>query len=377
MRIAAISNSRIPSTTANSIQAMKVCDALVAAGHDVHLLIPAETPDVPWEALASRYGVNHPFPIRRLPSRRGLRRLDFVWYAHAAARTLRADLIYTWLPQSAALESWLRRPVVLEMHADVAGAFGAWWLRRFWSGSGKQRLLVTTEALRKVLERSTRIQFPDAGVQIAPNGVDLERYVALPPPAEARKQLHLADALTVGFTGHFYPGRGIDLLFELAQTLPNVQFLWVGGTPEAVEPWRRKLDAAHLANVTMTGFVENSRLPLLQAASDILVMPYGREVAASSGQDIADVINPMKMFEYMAAGRAIITADLPPIREVLDDSSAIFCPVGDAAAWRRAILALANDSDRRARLGLNARGAVLQHTWRARAEAAVQGMGGE
>jgi glycosyltransferase involved in cell wall biosynthesis len=263
------------------------------------------------------------------------------------------------------------------MHADVAGAFGAWWLRRFWSGSGKQRLLVTTEALRKALERSTRIQFPDACVRIAPNGVDLERYLVLPQPAEARKQLRLADALTVGFTGHFYPGRGIDLLFELAQALPNVKFLWVGGTPEAVEPWRRKLDAAHLTNVTMTGFVENSRLPLFQAASDILVMPYGREVAASSGQDIADVINPMKMFEYMAAGRPIITADLAPIREVLDDSTAVFCPVGDAAAWRRAILALANDSDRRARLGLNARDAVLQHTWRARAEAAVQGMDGE
>ena len=186
-------------------------------GHDVHLLIPAEAPDIPWEALARQYGVNHPFRIQRLTSRRVLRRLDFVWYAHAAARRLEADLVYTWLPQSAALESWLRTPVVLEMHADVAGVFGAWWLRQFWAGSGRRRLLVTTEALRKALERSTRIEFPDASVQVAPNGVDLERYVDLPQPAEARKQLHLADAITVGFTGHFYPGRGIDLLFELAQ----------------------------------------------------------------------------------------------------------------------------------------------------------------
>ena len=374
MRIAAISNSRIPSTTANSIQAMKVCDALVETGHDVHLLIPAETPDVSWEALARQYGVNHPFRIRRVPSRRVLRRLDFVWYAHSAARTLAADLIYTWLPQSAALEAWLRMPVVLEMHADVAGAFGAWWLRRFWAGRGKQRLLVTTGALRKALEGSTRIRFPKACVQVAPNGVDLERYVDLPQPAEARKQLRLADALTVGFTGHFYPGRGIDLLFELARSLPNVQFLWVGGTPDAVEPWRRKLDAAHQTNVTMTGFVENSRLPIYQAASEILVMPYDREVAASSGQEISEVINPMKMFEYMAAGRAIITADLPAIREVLDDSRAVFCPVGDAAAWGTAILALAEDPDRRARLALNAQRAVLKYTWRARAQAAVQGM---
>jgi glycosyltransferase involved in cell wall biosynthesis len=124
------------------------------------------------------------------------------------------------------------------------------------------------------------------------------------------------------------------------------------------------LDAAHQTNVTMTGFVENSRLPLYQAASEILVMPYGREVAASSGQDISEVINPMKMFEYMAAGRAIISADLPAIREVLDDSRAVFCPVGDAAAWRRAILALAEDQSQ-GRLALNT-GAVLKYAWRVR-----------
>ena len=138
----------------------------------------------------------------------------------------------------------------------------------------------------------------------------------------------------------------------------------MGGTPEAVQHWRQQLEAAHMSNVTLTGFVENSRLPLYQAAADILVMPYGRQVAASSGQDIAEVINPMKMFEYMAAGRAIITADLPVIREVLDESRAVFCPPGDAAAWRRAILELAADGDRRALLASNARREVIKHTWR-------------
>ena len=377
MRIAAISNSHIPSATANSIQAMKVCDALVDWGHDVHLIIPAEAPDCSWEVLARQYGVSHPFPIQRLTSRRVLKRLDFVWCAHAAARRWKADLVYTWLPQSAALEAWLRTPVVLEMHADVAGLFGAWWLRQFWAGKRKRRLLVTTEALRRALERSTRIEFPSTSVQVAPNGVDLDRYRDLPQPTEARKQLHLADAMTVGFTGHFYPGRGIDLLFELAKAVPNVQFLWVGGTPDAVEHWRQRLEAAHQTNVMLTGFVENSRLPLYQAAAEILVMPYGRRVAASSGQDISEVINPMKMFEYMAAGRAIITADLPSIREVLDDSRAVFCPVGNISAWQTAIHELAEDADRRTMLATNARREVVKYTWRARAQSAMQGMCGE
>ena len=125
---------------------------------------------------------------------------------------------------------------------------------------------------------------------------------------------------TVGFTGHIYPGRGADLLFELAQRMPDVNFLWVGGTPDEVAYWRAQLVQAGVSNVTMTGFVENSRLPLYQSAADVLLMPYSRSISASSGQDIAEVINPMKMFDYMAAGRAIVSADLPVIHEVLNES---------------------------------------------------------
>jgi glycosyltransferase involved in cell wall biosynthesis len=374
MRIAAISNSRIPSSTANSTQAMKMCDALVETGHDLHLIIPAETEETPWEALAAQYAVQHRFPVLRVPSRRTLKRMDFVWYAHAAARGLRAELVYTWLPQSAVVESLLGVPVVLEMHADVAGRFGPWWLRQFWSGRSTRRLLVTTASLRRALERSTGLRFPEDRVQISPNGVDLARYAGLPVAATARAQQGLPEGMTVGYTGHFYPGRGIELLYELAQALPTLQFLWVGGTPDRVEYWRRKVAEVGVNNVELFGFVENSRLPLYQAAAEILVMPYGRHVEASSGQDIAEVINPMKMFEYMAAGRAIVTADLPVIREILDETMAVFCPVGDTAAWKAAILELSGDSRRRKSLSMNAQAAAKKYTWTARAMRAVEGM---
>ena len=374
MRIAVITNSRIPSLTANSIQAMKVCDALTELGHDLRVFAPREVEPASWDELAKHYGLRFAFQIDWLPSIPAFKRFDFIWYAQSAARKFKADLIYTWLPQSAAVGLLQSYPVVLEMHADVVGRLGPWWLRQLWMKRGRRRLLVTTSALRKALERSTRLQFPDDAVQIAPNGVDLHRYANLPNPAEARRQLNLKDGLTVGFTGHFYAGRGMDLLFELALALPNVNFLWVGGTPDAVEEWRTKLDAARVANVTLTGFIENSRLPLYQAAADILLMPYGRSISGSSGQDIAEGINPMKMFEYMAVGRAIATADLPVIREVLDETRAVFCPPGDVSAWKSAIENLLNDEKHRVALASNARREVEKYTWIARAERALDGM---
>ncbi len=374
MRIAAITKSRIPSTTANSIQAVKVCDALVKAGHEVRLIAPAEAPAAKWERLSGHYGVQHPFEILWLPSKRFLRRFDFVWYAQAAARRLRPDLVYTWLPQSAAVGCWQGFPVVLEMHADVGGRLGRWWLRQFWRAGSRRRLLVTTQALRTTLERSTAMVFPDSAVQIAPNGVDLDRYASLPRPHEARARLHLRDGLTAGFTGHFYPGRGINLLFELARSMPALNFLWVGGTSEAVEEWRAKLNATRCTNVTLTGFVDNSSVPLYQAAADILLMPYGHSISASSGQDIGEVINPMKMFEYMAAERPIVCSDLPVIREVLDDSRAVFCPAGDVVSWKRTLEDLGQDASRREKLARNARREVEKYTWVARAERAIRNL---
>lgn len=374
MKIAVITNSRIPSLTANSIQAMKVCDALAQLGHDLRVFAPAETQPVLPAALLTHYGIRNTFQITWLSSLRAFKRFDFIWYAQSAARKFKADLIYTWLPQSAAFGLWSGYPVVLEMHADTAGRFGAWWLRQFWMSRGHKRMLVTTQALRKALERSTRLQFPDEAVQAAPNGVDLDRYANLPAPAEARRQLNLKDGLTVGFSGHFYAGRGMDLLFELARALPDVNFLWAGGTPDAVEEWRAKLNAVRASNVTLTGFIENSRLPLYQSAADVLLMPYGRAISASSGQNIAEVINPMKMFEYMAAGRPMITADLPVIREVLDETRAVFCEPGDVSAWTSAVKKLLSDEKRRATLAANARRAIGKYTWLARAQRALENM---
>jgi len=373
MRIAVVTNSRIPSLTANSIQAMKVCQALAQLGHDIRVFAPRETEPADWEKLASHYGLGTPFDIDWLPSIPALKRYDFTFHAMRAARKFKADLVYTWLLNTAALESILGMPVVLEMHAEVTGKLGPWLMRRFWRTSTPKRMLATTRPLRDAIETVADLTFPVGAVQVASNGVDLDRYENLPNPAESRHRLHLDEKPTLGFTGHIYPGRGADLLFDLALRMPDVNFLWVGGTPELLDYWREKLANAGASNVTMTGFVENSRLPLYQAAANILLMPYGRSISASSGQDIAEVINPMKMFEYMAAGRAILSADLPVIREVLNEQNATFCEPGDVDAWEHSLRELLADELRRLALGAQARKDVENYTWLARAERALNG----
>ena len=136
--------------------------------------------------------------------------------------------------------------------------------------------------------------------------------------------------------------------------------------------WKNKLTEAKMTNVTMTGFVKHEVIPLYQAAADVLLMPYSRSIEASSGQDIAEVINPMKMFEYMAAGRGIVSADLPSIREVLNEGNAVLVEPGKIGDWRLEIEALLADEPRRLALGKQARLDVEQLTWVKREERVME-----
>ncbi|HLO14152.1 MAG TPA: glycosyltransferase, partial [Anaerolineales bacterium] len=164
---------------------------------------------------------------------------------------------------------------------------------------------------------------------------------------------------------------GAELFLSLAKSIPQAHFVWAGGRSDDIQSWKRRVESD---NVTFTGFIPNRDLPLYQAAADILLMPYSRSIMGSSGTaDSANVASPMKMFEYMAAGRAIASADLPVIREVLNEKKAVFCTPDDLEDWRVTIEALLNNEARRVKLGNQAKQDVQGYTWVARAARIVNG----
>ncbi|HZW02588.1 MAG TPA: glycosyltransferase [Anaerolineaceae bacterium] len=372
MKIACIATSQIPSSTANSIQVMKVCQALQQEGGDVCLWVPGET-ETPWTELAAQYGLRAPFDIRWLKTNRSLRRYDLIWKAYRQASQWGADLIYTWLPQAATLALRDQRKAVLEVHDRPTGQVGPFWYRLYFRQPGQKRTLVVSQALGRILAQSYGLPAGE-DLQVAPNGADLERYQELPDPAAARRLLDLPDRLTAVYTGHFYAGRGVDILLGLAEAFPHIQVLLVGGKPDAVATVRQQAAGRGLQNVCLTGFVDNHRLPLYQAAGDVLLMPYDRSIAGSSGGNSADICSPMKMFEYMAAGRAILSSDLPVIREVLNAANAAFATPEDLPSWITAFDRLVADRDLRQRLGAQAQADVQPYTWRKRASRALNGL---
>jgi glycosyltransferase involved in cell wall biosynthesis len=212
---------------------------------------------------------------------------------------------------------------------------------------------------------------------IAPDGVDLDRYKNLPDPKSARQNLQESrkdlndlspDNFTVGYTGHLYDGRGINLIIQLAVSLPDVNFLIVGGEPDQIQQLKEVVHSQAIENVFIPGFIPNADLPQFQAACEVLMMPYQNKVAASSGGDISRYLSPMKLFEYMACGRVILASDLPVLREILNSKNAILLPPGRFDNWTESIAAIKENPARWKQLAETARQQSRDFTWESRAE---------
>jgi glycosyltransferase involved in cell wall biosynthesis len=346
---------------------------LAGLGNAVRLFCPGGE-SIEWKDLTEAYELTSQFEIIQVKSNPSLKRYDFIWKSLQKASNWKADLIYTWLPQCAWLAGQKGFPTILEMHDRLTGKAGPWFFQQYLKTRPTKRILVITKALQTILEQQIGRAFEQDIVQIAPNGVDLKRYENLPEMAVARTRLGLKQRFTAVYTGHFYAGRGMDLLFQLAGRLPDISFVWVGGKPDDVSLWQKKVESSQIQNLTLTGFVPKMKLPLYQAAGDVLLMPYETTIAGSSGGNSAEICSPMKMFDYLATGRVIISSDLPVLHEVLNANNAIFCPPADVTTWADALQSIQQDPARAASLGTQARQDASRYTWQNRARQALQGL---
>jgi glycosyltransferase involved in cell wall biosynthesis len=355
MKILYASRSTIPSRAANSVHVMRMCAAFAALGHDVTLLAhgPADDGD------HAHYGVAKNFTIIKLPPRRWHWLGEWLHAKRAVALAAAGtgfDLIYG--RDSAALLRLCRLgiPLCFEAHAPPQNLHIEWCTRQLLRNSRCGHLVVISRALAEIY-RKRYPWMPENRIVIEHDGAD-------EAPA-----MHAADdrPIAVGYIGHLYGGRGIELIVAVAQRLPSTLFHIVGGTDNDVARWRATKPPA---NVTFHGFVRPADLPSLYGRFDIALAPYQIGLEVGGGKcDTSSYMSPLKIFEYMANGKAIVASDMPVLREVLHEGrDALLVTPTDLSAWSKTIAALAADPERIQRLGHAARTQFLaHHTWLGRA----------
>ncbi len=217
------------------------------------------------------------------------------------------------------------------------------WMTRLLSGMDRQLVcgadvvLADTQANADWIAR----EFPRARgrVVVVAVGADPERFPERPQPTPPVRAL---------FVGKLAPLHGLGVVLDAAR-YPGVPPLRIIGSGQLAD-W-------------LAGELARNRPPGLEHVPWVPYAQLGEELARAhiclgifGGSDKASRVVPNKVWQAMAVGRPIVTADTPGAREVLrDGQDAVLVPTGDAAALAAALARLAQDPELRARLGAQAR----------------------
>ena len=364
MRITYVCHARFPTEKAYGKQIAEVCTTCSTLGHEVELLCPSVRNNV-HESAANFYGLPEKFSVRYLhhfdPTARwwvpGVLwfRITMFFYRRSLRTYLaenKPNLVYVRSPLllRTLIETGL--PVVVELH-DLP-RHGR---KKFVQACNRAaRVVCLTRPMQKEL-LSWGVE--ESKIVVEGDGVDLGRFLSMPSQSDARRRWDLPPEFSVvGYVGSLVTRntieKGIPELieaFSLLKERGEIVFGWIVGGPERwIERYRKFARSLDLkgAELRFMSRVPAADVPAALSACSVLVYP----APASHNPYFQRDTSPLKLFEYLATGKPIVCADIPPIRDAVDERSVTFCQPGDAQSMADAIteaLKEGADADRRTR----------------------------
>lgn len=372
MKIVYLSNSIIPSRTANSIHVMKMCQAFAKLDNDVTLLAPDvdEVESKSYDSY-SYYDVERTFVVKKLfwPSIKGRAYLYGLSIARQVKK-IKPDLVYGRFLIGCYLSSkFLNVPVVFEAHQQTndAGIVQNFLFKKLIKKSNFKKLVVISEALKHHYSENYCIE--SSKILVAHDGADI--------PCKEIVTVHLKGdekRVNVGYVGQLYSGKGMEVISKIAPKCPWANFHIVGGLEKDIKYWKKQLNS--IENVFFYGFIPHSETVGYLKAFDILLAPYQKNVSGygSGKSNLSQWMSPLKIFEYMSLGKPIVASDLDVLREVLKNKeNSILCDPEDIEEWVEALNFLSKDNKLRELIGQRAKEDFsINYTWNNRAKNIVE-----
>ncbi len=311
-------------------------------------------------------------PTRHNPDAvRVLHNFTFLKVAAEAARWLDPDFIYErytlWGLAGLRVAKARSIPLVLEVNAPLAyeqklyragltfPPLAGWVERRIWRKA--DLVVAVSESLGRHLQKAG---VAPTCICVLPNASDPRLFHPDLESDSVRKRFNLDGRYVIGFVGTFRPWHGVDLLLEGFEELhredSSTHLLLVGDGPLRPD-YEEKVRKMNLQGaVTFAGGVAHEEVPRYLAAMDVAVAPY------PAVKDF--YYSPLKLFEYMAVGRAVVASRIGQVAEVVVDgvTGLLFEP-GDRAGLVSCIRRLRSDAVLRSELETKASAACSEHTW--------------
>lgn len=381
MKVYYISPSLMPSRTANSIHVIHMCASLAQLGNEVTLFVQrsiADRKDLK-NVLEDYYGVN----------------LDNVCLVSCFSTSLRAvniriallfiaKSIFTGITPGTAglvisrnlyasvvLRCLYRCHFIFETHTLEPSGYRKFFQKILLQYS-RSKTVVISHALKDLLSSWHGLPSVKAAV-LHDAAVNKFKKPFLPEEKQRirRKIFSNSDRegyrSLVGYFGHLYIGRGIEIVQGLAKKHPDLMFLIFGGNEGDIEKYRSENKTP---NLYFMGYIPPSLAPEAMGMMDILLMPYQKKVSIGVPcEDTGRWMSPLKMFEYMASGVPLIASSLPVLEEVLRDKhNCLLAVPDDAESWSGCVDMLLADRNLAKQIAAIARAEYEQeYNWKERA----------
>lgn len=229
------------------------------------------------------------------------------------------------------------------------------------------RVVVVTDVLRRHYEQQG---FDTSKFQVIHNGIDPALFHANVDARPIRDRYQLEGRNVIGFVGWARQWHRLDLLVEAYSKLPDRDrfAVLICGDGPAIPGLREQAKALGVADsVHFSGGLDHHEIPAHIAAMDIAVLP-----------SIPVYASPMKLFEYMAMGKAVLVPDQPNLREVIvAGENGMFIPKDDPNGFARAVTELAMNSTLQQKISQGALETIQngKYFWTENARRVLQGVG--
>lgn len=368
---------RIRSKDGQYVHVEEMIAALKALGHEIVIVAPTAMEKEEFGADAGMVA----WMKRHLP-RMLYELLEFAYAVLAyfrlrrAVREHRPDCLYERYNLFLPAGIWLKRhyglPMLLEVNAPLyeerarydgiaLRRLAQWTQHSTWRGA--DYVLPVTRVLGDMVAAAG---VSEARIRVIPNGIDPARFSAAPDTATAKRMLGLQDKLVLGFTGFLRDWHGLDGVIDLiardADAARHLLVIGDGPARATLEAQARRLGIAD--RLTITGIVGRDDIARHVAAFDVALQPA-----------VVAYASPLKLFEYLALGRAIVAPAQPNIMEILSDGqNAVLFEPGNPDALAAAIERVSRDAELRQRIAAGARASIAEQglTWHRNAERVSQ-----
>lgn len=219
------------------------------------------------------------------------------------------------------------------------------------------KIIVTTNYIKKY---SLNLAVADEKIVLIPNGVDTKyfdpsKYII----ANLKEQLDLTDKKICLYCGRLDNWAGINVLSRLCKVLntssPSIYFVIAGSGAQK--------NNAFAENAIFLGEVAYEKVPEILAVADVVLVPF-------PDNEVSRAASPLKLFEAMAMGKAVVASKLDGIEEVISNrENGLLVNPDNITKWIEAVKGLLNDNSEARRIGETARLTLQQkYDWKSLAE---------